>query len=82
MDEQNRVPFFNLSVVLEQQIDEVQSLKRLVLAMHATLQRLDPKYKTEVLGALEAQPKGTHSPDAAALAFAKKTLLELRHHQE
>lgn len=28
--------FVNLSVVIEQQIDEVQSLKHLVLAMHAT----------------------------------------------
>jgi hypothetical protein len=75
-------PFINLSVVLEQQVNEVQSLKALVLAMNATLQRLDPKYKTEVQAALAAQPKGIHSPDAAALAFAKKTLLELRHHQE
>lgn len=70
--------FINLSVVIEQQINEVQSLKHLVLAMHATLERLDPKYKTEVLKALEAQPKGKDSPDAAALGFAKKTLLELR----
>ena len=78
MEGQNSVTNFNLSVVLEQQINEVQSLKRLVLAMHATLERLDPKYKTEVLRALEDQPKGKDSPDAAALAFAKKTLLELR----
>ncbi len=81
MDEQNRVPFFNLSVVLEQQINEVQSLKHLLLAIHATLERLDPKYKTEVLKALEDQPKGKDSPDVAALAFAKKTLLELRNFQ-
>lgn len=70
--------FVNLSVVIEQQIDEVQSLKHLVLAMHATLERLDPRYKTEVLKALEGQPKGKDSRDAAALSFAKKTLLELR----
>lgn len=76
--DQPPVSFFNLSVVLEQQVDEVQSLKRLVLAMHATLERLDPKYKIEVVKVLEAQPTGKDSLDAAALAFAKKTLLELR----
>lgn len=81
MDEKNPVPFLSLSVVLEQQINEVQSLKHLLLAMHATLERLDPKYKTEVLKALEDWPKGKDSPDAAALALAKKTLLELRHYQ-
>jgi hypothetical protein len=74
-------PYFNLSVMLEQQINEIQSLKSLVLAMSATLERLDPKYKTELLKALEGQPKGKDSPDAAALSFAKKTLVELRHSQ-
>lgn len=73
--------FRNLSVVLEQQINEVQSLKHLVLAMTATFERLDPKYKTEVQKALASQPKGKDSPDAAALAFAKEILLELREYQ-
>ena len=81
MEEPKSAPFFNLSVVLEQQINEVQSLKSLVLAMHATLEHLDPKYKTAVLKALEDQPKGKDSQDAGALALAKKTLLQLRHYQ-
>ena len=68
----------NLSVVLEQQLNEVQSLKSLVLAMHETLKLLDPKYGTEVLKVLEDQRAQTHSPDAAALAFAKRTLVTLR----
>lgn len=77
MEKQDLV-FRNLSVVLEQQLNEIQSLKHLVLAMHATLEHLDPKYKTEVLKVLKAQPKGKDSPDAAALAFAKQTFLSLR----
>ena len=73
--------FIDLSVLLEQQMNEVQGLKTLILAMHATLEHLDPKYKEKVLKELEAQPKGTRSPEAAALANARRILLELRNYR-
>ena len=71
-------PFFDLSVLIEQLLNEIQSQKRLLLAMHAAVEQLEPKYKEEFKKALDAQPKENDSPDAMALAKAKSTLLKLR----
>lgn len=79
--DQSPASFFNLSVVLEQQLETVIANQRLLIAMHETLKHLLPKYETEVLAALAnpQQPK-KEQQDAILLwtTQAKKTLLELR----
>lgn len=78
--------FFNLSALLEQQLDTVLANQRLLLAMHETLKHLLPKYETEVVAALEAQhqpkkePREKERQESNRMweANAKKTLLELR----
>ena len=82
MTDQEKAAFFDLSVVLEKQLETVIANQRLQLAMHETLKHLLPKYETEVLAALAnpQQPK-KEQQDANRIweAYAKKTLLALRH---
>jgi hypothetical protein len=73
--------FFNLSVMLEKQLETIIANQRLVIAMHETLKHLLPKYETEVLDALAnpQQPK-KEQQDGNLMweANAKKTLLAMR----
>jgi hypothetical protein len=82
MTGQEKSAFFDLSVVLEKQLETVIANQRLLLAMHETLKHLLPKYETEVLAALAnpQQPK-KEQRDANQMweAHAKNTLLALRH---
>lgn len=82
MTDQEKTAFFNLSTVLEKQLETVIANQSLLIAMHETLKRLVPKYETEVLAALAnpQQPK-KEQQDANRMweAHAKKTLLALRH---
>lgn len=79
--ENEKKTLFDLSVMLEKQLETVIANQHLILAMHETLKHLVPKYETEVLAALAnpQQPK-KEQRDANQLweAQAKKTLLALR----
>jgi len=79
--ENEKKALFDLSVVLEKQLEIVLANQRLLLAMHETLKHLLPKYETEVLAAL-ANPQLPKKPqqdgNQAWEAIAKKTLLALR----
>jgi hypothetical protein len=80
MENEKKV-LFDLSLMLEKQLETVIANQNLILAMHETLKHLVPKYETEVLAALASpqQPK-KEQRDANQLweAQAKKTLLALR----
>lgn len=73
--------FFNLSVLLERQLETVIANQHLLLAMHETLKHLLPKYETEVSDVL-ANPqfpkKVVRDAEQVWTTQAKKTLLELR----
>jgi hypothetical protein len=81
----SKAPFFDLSVVLEKQLETVLANQHMILAMHETLKHLLPKYETEVLAAL-ANPQQPKKPqqDVNRMweAMAKGTLVKLRHYQE
>jgi hypothetical protein len=81
MTDQEKAALFELSSVLEKQLETVIANQRLLIAMHETLRHLLPKYETEVLVALAnpQQPK-KEQQDANQMweAHAKKTLLALR----
>lgn len=81
MDNPETAVFFNLSVMLEKQLETVIANQKLLLAMHETLKRLLPKYETEVLAVLAnpQQPKKEHQEiNQLWEANAKKTLIALR----
>ncbi|HVZ83649.1 MAG TPA: hypothetical protein VG893_08235 [Terracidiphilus sp.] len=81
MNQAETSAFFNLSVMLEKQLETVIANQRLVLAMHETLKSLLPKYETEVLAALANPQQPKKEQQAANQAWetnAKKTLLALR----
>ena len=82
MTDQEKTAFFDLSSVLEKQLETVIANQGLLIAMHETLKRLVPKYETEVLAALAnpQQPK-KEQQDVNRMweVHAKKTLLALRH---
>ena len=82
MTDQEKTAFFELSVVLEKQLETVIANQSLLIAMHETLKHLLPKYETEVLAALAnpQQPK-KEQQDVNQMweAHAKKALLALRH---
>lgn len=81
MNDPDRAVFFNLSILLEKQLETVIANQRLLLAMHETLKRLLPRYETEVLAALAnpQQPK-KEQQDVNQMweENAKKTLIALR----
>lgn len=80
MENENK-SLFDLSVMLEKQLETVLSNQRLLLAMHETLKHLVPKYGTEVASVLVDPPLPKKPQQAGNQAWesqAKKTLLALR----
>lgn len=84
MNDQDRAVFFDLSVVLEKQIETVIANQRLLIAIHETLKLLLPKYEAEIAESL-ANPQQPRKEQQDANQMweqqAKKTLLALRHLQ-